>query len=111
MVRQYALLPSPNKNAIFIHVLSDLRWIVKFKATKAMTPQHRSYLSRHDKPLPTATCEFSRTSGYYLIVALWVNVQKKSWPKRWLLLETYDFFKFLNCILKKCTKYENLCSQ
>jgi hypothetical protein len=42
-----------------------------------MTPQPDSYVSRHDKPLPAAKCEFPRASGYYLTVALRVNVQKQ----------------------------------
>jgi hypothetical protein len=42
MVGQYALSPSPNQNAIFIHWLSDSQQTVKFKATDAMTSQpHR----------------------------------------------------------------------
>lgn len=42
MVGQYALLPSPNQNAVFIHGLPDSRQMVKFKAIDAMTSQpHR----------------------------------------------------------------------
>ena len=93
MVGQYALLPSPNQNAVFIHELPDSRQMVKFKASDAMTSQRH----RHVSLGMTNHCLLLNMNSLVRLAVISPlhcgSMHKKAGRNTRLLLETF-FFNF-----------------